>query len=106
MGKGTEALQKMREEFEAENERVAIPGQVRWLTNPRTGKERRQTGGIAASLVVVVVKRNKVAQHLVKKGIKVTGEWYRVETYTKAGPDSRCELCFGWGHIGNKCSNC
>jgi hypothetical protein len=105
MGKGTEGLQKMREEFEAENEGVAIPAQVRWLANPRTIRERRQNGEIAASSVVFVVKGNKVAQRLVKMGIKAAGVWYRVETYTNAGPDSRCELCCGWGHIENKCSS-
>jgi len=78
MGKGTEGLQKMREEFEVENEGIAIPAQVRWLANPRTVRERRQNGEIAASLVVFVVKGNKVAQSLVKKGIKAAGVWYRV----------------------------
>ena len=56
MGKGTEGLQKMREEIQAENEGVAIPAQVRWLANPRTIKERRQNGEITASSVVFVVK--------------------------------------------------
>jgi hypothetical protein len=41
MGKGTEGLQNMREEFEAENKGVAIPAQVRWLAIPRTVCERR-----------------------------------------------------------------
>jgi hypothetical protein len=105
MGKGTEGLQKMREEFEAENEGIVIPTQVRWLANPRTIRERRQNGEIAASSVVFVVKGSKVAQSLVKKGIKAAGVWYRVETYTNEGPDSRCELCCGWGHIENKCGS-
>jgi hypothetical protein len=104
MGKGTEGLQKMQEEFEAENEGVAIPGQVWWLANPRTIRDRRQNGEIAASSVVFVVKGNKGAQRLVKKGITWAGEWYRVEAFTNPGPDSRCELCCGWGHIPNKCS--
>ena len=25
--------------------------------------------------------------------------------YTNEGPDSRCELCCGWGHIENKCGS-
>jgi hypothetical protein len=105
MGKGTEGLQKIREEFDAENEGVAIPTQVRWLVNPHTIRERRQNGYIAASSVVVVVKGNKVAQRLVKKGIKAAGVWYQVETYTNGDPGSRCVLCCGWGHIVNKCSS-
>ena len=105
MGKGTEGLQKMREIFEGENDGIEIPTQVRWVANPRTIRERRQNGDIPASSVVFVVKGSKAAQGLVKKGIKAAGVWYRVETYTNAGPDSRCELCCGWGHIENKCSN-
>jgi len=49
MGKGTEGLQKMREEFEAANDGVHIATQVRWLANPLTIRERRQNGEIAAS---------------------------------------------------------
>jgi hypothetical protein len=51
------------------------------------------------------LKRSRVAQSLVKKGIKAAGVWYRVETYMNEGPDSRCELCCGWGHIENKCGS-
>jgi hypothetical protein len=50
------------------------------------------------------VKWNKVPQRLGKKGIKTAGVWYRIEIYTNADPDSRCELCWGWGHIENKSS--
>jgi len=56
MGKGAEGLQKMREEFDAENEGVVIPTQVRWLANTRTIRKRRQNGEIAASSVVFVIK--------------------------------------------------
>jgi len=42
MGKGTKGLQKMRDEIQAENEAVAIPAQVRWLSNPRIIRERSQ----------------------------------------------------------------
>jgi len=105
MGKGTECLRKMREEFPSENKGTEIPTQVRWLANPRTIRERRQTGEIAASSVVFDVNGSKVAQGLIEKGIKVTGVWYRVEPYTNTGLDSRCELCCGWGHIENKFSN-
>jgi len=49
MGKGTEGLQKIRAEFEADNEGIVIPTQVRWLANPRTVRERRQNGKTATS---------------------------------------------------------
>jgi hypothetical protein len=35
MGKGIKGLQKMSEEIQAENEGVAIPAKVKWLSNPR-----------------------------------------------------------------------
>jgi hypothetical protein len=70
MWKGTEGLQKMQNEFEAENEGIVIPSQLRWLANPRTMRERRQNGVIATSTVVFVIKWSKVAQSLIEKGIK------------------------------------
>ena len=82
-----------------------ISTQVWWLANPHTIRERRQNGEIAVLSVVVVVKWSKVAQRLFKNGIKEAGVWYRVDSFMKAGPESRCEICGGWGHIVNKCSN-
>jgi len=105
MGKGTEGLQMMREELEAENEGIVIPTQVRSLANPCTIRERRQNGGIAASSVVFVRTGSKVAQSLMKRDIKEAGVWYHVETYTNEATDSRCQLCCGWGHIENKCGS-
>jgi len=105
MGNGTEGLQKIREEFEAENMGIAIPTHVTWLANPRTHREGRQNGEISASSVVFVVQGNKVAHSFIKQGIKAVGVWYQVEAFTNAGLDSRCELCSGWGHRENKCSN-
>jgi hypothetical protein len=69
---------------------------------PPNISERRQNGEIAASSVVFVVKGSNVAKGLVKKGIEAAGMWYQVETYMNTDPDSRCELCCGWGHIKNK----
>ena len=66
----------MREEFELENEGIVIITHVRWLANPRTIRERRNNGGIAASSVVFVLKRSKVAQSLIRKGIMAAGVWY------------------------------
>jgi hypothetical protein len=73
MGKGTECLQTMEEEFEAENVGIAIPTQVRWLANQRTIRERRQNGEIAVSSVVFVVKGRRLAHILIKKVIKAAG---------------------------------
>jgi len=105
MGKGNKGLPKMWEEIQAENEGVAIPAQVRWLSNHRIIREREQRGEIKASSVVFIVRGKKVAQSLVNKGVIAAGVRYKVEPYTNAGPDSLCELCCGWGHITSKCSN-
>jgi len=104
IGKGTEGLQKMRQEIQAENEGVAIPAQVRWLSNPRIIREREQRGEIKASSVVFIVMGKKVAQRLVSKGVNAAGLRYKVEPYKNAGPDSLCELRCGWGHIENQSS--
>jgi hypothetical protein len=61
MGKGTEGLQKMRDEIHAEKEGVMVPVQVRWLVSPHSIKERRQKAEISASSVVFVVQGSKVA---------------------------------------------
>jgi hypothetical protein len=61
MRKGTEGLQKMREEFEADKEGIVITTQVQWLGKPRTIRKRRQTGEIPASSVVIVIKGNWLA---------------------------------------------
>ena len=105
MGKGTERLQKMREKFEAVKQGIVSPTQVWSLANPCTIRERRQNAEIAASAVVFIVKGRRVAQNFFKTGIEEAGVWYRVDRYTNTAPDSRFELCCGWGHIENKCGS-
>ena len=105
MGKGSEGLQKMREEIQAENQGVTIPAQVRWLSNSCTIKVREQRGEIRASWMVFVVKGKKLAQRLVTKGVTAAGVQYKVEGYINADPDSLCEPCCRWGHIQSKCNH-
>ena len=78
---------------------------VSQLANANSFRERRPNGGIAASLVVFFVKGHNVAQSVVNNGIKAAGVWYQVKTYPNAGPDSKWELCSGWGLIENTCAN-
>jgi hypothetical protein len=72
-GKGTEGLQKMRDEIHTENEGVTVPVQVRWLASPHSINERRQMGEISALSAVFVVMGCQVARRLVKEGIKAAG---------------------------------
>jgi len=88
-----------------DNKGVTIPTQVRCLANPRTIREMRQNGEIAASSVAFVIKWRKAAKGLDKRGIKAGSVWYPVEIYTNMGSESRCELRCGWGHIVTKCGS-
>jgi hypothetical protein len=67
------------EQFEEENEGIAIPTQLRWLGNTHTIREPRHNGEFAASSVVFVVKGSRLTQSLINRGIKAAGVWYRVE---------------------------
>jgi hypothetical protein len=75
------------------------------LENPPTIKERRQNREIAVPLLVFIVIGSMVEKRLIKGGINVAGEWYLVELFTNAGPDSRCEFFCRQGHIDNICGN-
>jgi hypothetical protein len=105
MGKGTECLQKMQEQFDAENEGIVISTQAWWLVNPRTLRERGENREIATSSVLFFVNGSRVGQTLMQKGIRLAAVCYRVKTYMKERADTRCEYCCGWGHIENKCGS-
>ena len=105
MGKGTESLQKMLEQFEAENEGIVVPTKTRWQVNPSDIRERRPNREIAASFDVFFAKGSKRAQSSVEKGINEAGVWYRVKKYIDQEADSSCDLCSGSGHIENKCGS-
>jgi hypothetical protein len=102
MCKCTEGLQVIREEIQGENAGVTIPAELRWLSNPRTIKEREQRGEITASSVDFMVKGKQVAQQQVSNGVTAAGVRYEVEPYRNAGPDSLCQLCCEWGHTESK----
>lgn len=88
IGKGTEGLQNMSEVFQAENEGIVIPTQVRWLVNPCTIRDSRLKGEIAKSSVDFVANMSWVGRGYFKKGIVAAGVWNRVETCMNEGPDS------------------
>jgi len=102
MGNGMEGQQTIREEFEEENKAIVIPTQVRWLANPQTMRERRQTRRIAGSSAVFFVIGSRAAPSLVKNSITGAKVWYRVEMSMNKKPGSRWEPRSGWGYIENK----
>jgi hypothetical protein len=103
LGRGTEGLEKLREEFVAENNDLEIPTRIYWLGSPTRIKERFNNGEIVASSVVFAVRGHAEIQKLMRVGIKAAGMRYEVETFLSAGPDSMCAICSRWGHIENKC---
>jgi hypothetical protein len=56
---------------------------------------------IAVSSVVCVAKGCNAEQSLIKKGIKVEGMWFQVETYRNEDPTT-CEDYCRRGHFQNK----
>jgi hypothetical protein len=106
MGRGTEGIQKLRAEIEAENPGVVIPRAVRWLGNPRRIKERYHDGDIQKSSAVFVVKNPDKAKEILERGsVFVGGSKYVVEPFVDDGPDSLCAKCCEWGHIQEKCQS-
>ena len=104
MGKGTEGLQKLCEELEAENPSCqTLPG-ARWLGNPVTMKEKMRKGEQSASTVVVTVKGRGASNHLLQHKAMIGGLRYTVDRYIPARPDSMCETCCGLGHLQSKCA--
>jgi len=81
-----EGLQKLCEEFEAENEGVTIPTQVRWLADPQAISERRLNGEIAASLVAVVVNGEQDGKGLGQEGHQGGGSVVPSESVSERGP--------------------
>jgi hypothetical protein len=75
IGKSTEGLQKMGEQFEMGNEGIAIPTQVRRLANPCTIKQRRHNCEIPASSLVVTMTGSKAAQKLMEESMKPARVW-------------------------------
>jgi hypothetical protein len=63
----------------------------------------RENGENAVLSVVFVIKGSMGAESMVTCGNKAAWVWYRVETYTNEGPDSRCELSCPGGHIKKMC---
>jgi len=83
---------------------IVMPTQVWWLVNPvHQGQEaeRRNCHVIGSLCPQGEDGGTEHSQERYEGG----GMWYRVELYPNEGPDCRCELFCGWGHIENKCGS-
>jgi hypothetical protein len=104
VGKGTQGLEKFREEVQAENAGVVIPLAVRWLGKMSTIKERWANGEITSSSVTFAVKGEAAVKKMVREGVRVCGLRYKVELYLEERPESQCSNCARWRHIKSNCN--
>jgi hypothetical protein len=102
VGRGTNGLEKLREEVQAENAGVIIPMAARWLGRVPPLKERWASGIITASSVVFAVCGEDTARRLLKEGVRICGNRYTVEKYQEERPDVQCANCAKWEHIDSK----
>jgi len=97
-------LEKLRQELQAENEGVVLPLAINWIGGPKDVQKKKAEGKKASS-VVFAVKGSKMAEKVLKGGLRAAGTKYDVETFVNAGPDSFCGVCSRWGHLDAKCGS-
>jgi len=97
-------LEKLRQELQAENEGVVLPLAISWIGGPKDVQKKKMEGK-KASTVVFAVKGSKMAERVLKGGLRAAGVKYDVEKFINAGPDSFCGVCSRWGHVEAKCGS-
>jgi hypothetical protein len=101
--KRTEGLDKIREEFTAENVGLVISMKVQWFGNPTRIRERYRNREITASSMAFAIERQLDAHRILNSRIRAAGIRYEVEKYVIPGPDCMCRICCERGYIENKC---
>jgi hypothetical protein len=99
MGRGTQGVQKLQLEIQANHKGVEVLPGICWLGKAGSIKERYQRGDIQCSSAVSSVKGTPAAQLLMATGVLLGSTHYRMELYVYEGPDSQCSGCLKWGHI-------
>jgi len=97
-------LEKLRQKLQAENEGVVLPLAINWIGG-RKDVQKKKAEGKKASSVVFAVKGSKMAQEVLKGGLRAAGMKYDVEKFVNAGPDLFCGVCSRWGHVDAKCGS-
>jgi len=95
-------LQKLRQELQAENEGVVLPLAINWIGGPKDAQKRKEEEKKASS-VVFAVKGSKMAENILRGGLRAAGVKYDVQKFSTAGSDSFCGVCSRWGHVEAKC---
>jgi hypothetical protein len=98
------SLGQLKEEIQAENSGIIIPGPVRWIKSVKAIGDGLDKGAIKHSSIVLNMKDKVAAQKMLKHGIIIAGKSHQVEIYVREGLDSHCHLCNEWGHTQNKCT--
>jgi len=94
----------LREELQAENEGVVLPLAINWIGGLKD-VQKKKAEGQKASLVVFAVKGSKMAEKVLKGGLRAAGVKYNVERFVNTRPDSFCGVCSRWGHVEAKCGS-
>jgi len=97
-------LEKLRQELQAEDEGVVLPLAINWIGGPKDVQKKKPEGK-KPSTVVLAVKGSKMAEKVIKGGLRAAGVKYDVEKFMNAGPDSFCGVCSRWGHVEMKCGS-
>jgi len=97
-------LEKLRQELQGENEGVVLPLAIICIGGPKD-VHRKIVEGKTASTVVFAVKGSKMAQKVLKGGLRAAGAKYDAEKFINAGPDFFCGTCSRWGHVEAKCGS-
>jgi len=97
-------LEKLRQELQGENEGVVLPLAINRIGGPKD-VQKKKAEGEKASTVVFAVKGSKMAEKVLKGGLRAAGVKYGVERFINAGPDSFCGICSRWGHVKAKCGS-
>jgi len=97
-------LEKLRQELQAEDEGVGLPLAINWIGGPKDVQKKKGEGK-KRSTVVFAVKGSKMAEKVLKGGLRAAGVKYDVEKFMNAGPDSFCGTCSSWGHVEAKCGS-
>jgi len=97
-------LEKLRQELQAENEGAVLPLAINWIGGPKDVQKKKAEGKKASS-VVFAVKGSKMAEKVLKGGLRAAGVKFDVEKFMNAGPDSFCGTCSRWGHVESKCGS-
>jgi len=97
-------LEKLRQKLQAENKGVVLPLAINWIGGPKDVQKKKVEGQTALT-VVFAVKGSKMAEKVLKGGLRAAEVKYDVEKFMNAGPDSFCGVCSRWGHVEAKCGS-